>query len=61
MAREIGHYADTSKDSDSTIYNTYLDQSNKSQEISTTPHSAQQLQQKQLNRVSYKLMIYDSE
>ncbi len=31
MAREIGHYADTSKDSDSTIYNTYLDQSNKSQ------------------------------
>ncbi len=31
MAREIGHHADTSKDSDSTIYNTYLDQSNKSQ------------------------------
>lgn len=36
MAREIGHNADTHKDSNNAIYNTYLDQSHKSQDITDT-------------------------
>lgn len=47
MAREIGHRADTHKDSNNKIYNTYPNPSNKTQEVLPTSHRAQQLQQKQ--------------